>query len=543
MDAQVDESSKHLDFTIIHKQFIVGLAVISVLAWLLQSLFLACRDGLRDVPGPWPAKFTPLWRFMFVYNGEAHEKYRKLHAEYGPIVRTAPNVVDISDPSAIPALYGIGSILTKLACANQSDFYSTFDVIHEKDFMSSMFSTRSSNEHKAIKRPVAQKYSMSSIRTLEYLVDPCSEIFTNAMEELEGQVIDLGVWLQWYAFDVIGAMTFAKRFGFMEQRKDVKNVISGIDLGLRVGSILGQIPLLNCLSWRSKTIRNAFGHFSLSDPMDIVTKMVLEAVEAYDAEAATGNERGDFLAFFRQQSKSSGESMAQKELMNHLTNNLLAGSDTTAISLRAVFYYFLRNPQCYDKLQAEIDHYDDSGKLSPVISYTESLQMNYLHLVLKEAMRMHPGVQFPLERVVPSGGVKICGQFIPEGAVVGVNAAVIHRDRKIFGDDADEFRPQRWLCDEEKAKNMDRHLLTFGAGARTCIGKNISIMEMGKLVPQVLRQFQLEWASDEPEWKIQTYWFAKQTGLLLKKENISHPGNADELSRINYIGLYSHRYI
>ncbi|GKT66128.1 P450 monooxygenase [Colletotrichum tofieldiae] len=63
---------------------------------------------------------------------------------------------------------------------------------------------------------------------------------------------------------------------------------------------------------------------------------------------------------------------------------------------------------------------------------------------------------------------------------------------------------------------MDRHLLTFGAGARTCIGKNISIMEMCKLVPQVLRQFELEWASDESEWDVQTYWFAKQMGLLVR---------------------------
>ncbi|KAI0170695.1 cytochrome P450 [Pestalotiopsis sp. NC0098] len=510
MNAQVDEFPKTLISAVLDKQFIVVLAVIAFLAWQTQVLSATFRPGLRNVPGPWPAKFTSLWRVMFVYDGEAHEKYRKLHTTYGPIVRTAPNVVDISDPSAISAIYGINSKYLK------SDFYSAFDVIYENDFMPSMFTTRSTDEHKALKRPVAQKFSMSSVKTLEYLVDPCSEIFSQAMKDLQGQVVDLGAWLQWYAFDVIGAMTFARRFGFMEQRKDVHRVISGIDLGLRVGGVLGQVPLLNRFSWRNKTVRNAFCYFSLPDPMAIVTKMVLDAVEAYDAEAATGNERADFLAFFRQQSKSSGEHMPQKELMNHLTNNLLAGSDTTGTSLRVVFYYLLKHPKCYQRLQEEVDHLDGSGKLSPVITYAESLQMNYLQLCLKEAMRMHPGVQFPLERIVPSGGAKICGQFMPEGTIVGVNAAVVHRDRQIFGEDADEFRPERWLCDEEKAKVMDRHLLTFGAGARTCIGKNISIMEMGKLVPQVLRQFHLEWASDEPAWKVETYWFSKQTGLLVR---------------------------
>jgi len=56
----------------------------------------------------------------------------------------------------------------------------------------------------------------------------------------------------------------------------------------------------------------------------------------------------------------------------------------------------------------------------------------------------------------------------------------------------------------------------FGAGSRSCIGKNISIMEMGKLVPQMMRHFDLEWASEEPEWKIHTYWFSKQSGLLVR---------------------------
>jgi len=56
----------------------------------------------------------------------------------------------------------------------------------------------------------------------------------------------------------------------------------------------------------------------------------------------------------------------------------------------------------------------------------------------------------------------------------------------------------------------------FGAGTRTCIGKNISIMEMGKLVPQVIRDFDLEWASEEPSWKVHTYWFSKQSGFLVR---------------------------
>lgn len=62
------------------------------------------------------------------------------------------------------------------------------------------------------------------------------------MKDLEGQPVDLGAWLQWYAFDVIGAITFQRRFGFMEKREDVLGMIEGIDGALWYGATIGQVP-------------------------------------------------------------------------------------------------------------------------------------------------------------------------------------------------------------------------------------------------------------------------------------------------------------
>lgn len=64
---------------------------------------------------------------------------------------------------------------------------------------------------------------------------------------------------------------------------------------------------------------------------------------------------------------------------------------------------------------------------------------------MKEAMRLHPGVGMPLERVVPEGGATLCGEFIPGGTIVGVNAWVVHHSKEVFGFDTDTFRPERWL--------------------------------------------------------------------------------------------------
>lgn len=81
--------------------------------------------------------------------------------------------------------------------------------------------------------------------------------------------------------------------------------------------------------------------------------------------------------------------------------------------------------------------------------------------MIKEAMRLHPAVMMPLPRLVPEGGAVLCDHRLPTGTEVGVNAALIHYNTKIYGDDAASFRPERWLdSDPEDIRVMDRMLMT-----------------------------------------------------------------------------------
>lgn len=91
-------------------------------------------------------------------------------------------------------------------------------------------------------------------------------------------------------------------------------------------------------------------------------------------------------------------------------------------------------------------------------------------------LRLHPAVGLSLPRVVPPEGFEVCGKYIPGGSVVGANAWVIHRNEEVYGEDVEEFRPERWL--QDNVSDMHRYFLAFGAGSRTCIGRNISWMEM-----------------------------------------------------------------
>jgi cytochrome P450 len=108
----------------------------------------------------------------------------------------------------------------------------------------------------------------------------------------------------------------------------------------------------------------------------------------------------------------------------------------------------------------ELDEAEKEGRLSEYVSWKEAQQLPYLDAVIKEAGRLHPPFGLHLERIVPPEGAVISGKHLPGGTVVGINSWAIHRREDPFGKDADEFRPERWLCDEEQRRKMGRALLT-----------------------------------------------------------------------------------
>ena len=175
------------------------------------------------------------------------------------------------------------------------------------------------------------------------------------------------------------------------------------------------------------------------------------------------------------------------------------------------------------KAVREIDEADQAGKLSDPIQDAEVRnELPYINAVIKEAMRLHPSVGLILYRHVPAGGATICGKHISEGTTVGINAWVVHQDPDIFPNPT-AFEPERWLetgDNEAQLAGMEKAFFPFGAGSRSCIGKQLSMMEMRKIVPQLLRAFDISIPGDE-EWKIQNFWFVFQDmpPCLLQRRN------------------------
>jgi cytochrome P450 len=202
--------------------------------------------------------------------------------------------------------------------------------------------------------------------------------------------------------------------------------------------------------------------------------------------------RQDFLSRFLAAKESDPTFFDDAKVLSMTVSNMNAGSDTTAITLRAAFYYLLKYPATYKKLLHELESIEESATSYGIFPWSKVRNLPYLSAVVKEVLRIHPAVGLSLERVVPTEGTQICGKTIPSGTIVGASPWVLHFKEEIFGDHPHEFRPARWIdCSDQQKAMMNNCLLSFGMGARTCLGKNISLLEIHKLLPAMLMHFEV----------------------------------------------------
>lgn len=176
---------------------------------------------------------------------------------------------------------------------------------------------------------------------------------------------------------------------------------------------------------------------------------------------------------------------------------IAAGDETTANQLSLITYLLLTHPHILARLVAEIDSAVDGaiGKDAEIIPYSVLKDLPYLDAVLREAMRLLPTTWAVTKRIAPEAWQHPTKPelYIPKGTRVEILNAALSSDTSIWGIDAAEFVPERWIGLGSKTEADFKYcFLPFSRGPRNCIGMGLAIMEMKMLLANVFRRFAIE---------------------------------------------------
>ena len=305
--------------------------------------------------------------------------------------------------------------------------------------------------------------------------------------------VDLANKVQYLTVDIISKIGFGKAFGDLKADADVDGYISSSREGLVLMNLTAGLGLTPYFHWPpiarlvgpSEKDKSGFG------------KMMAVSRELIDSRLEKPTDsRSDMLASFIR------HGLPRDDLVTESILQILAGSDTTATAIRAIMLYLMTHQRVYRQLQAEIDAAVSSGKVAaaPGIVSDETLRsLLYLTAVVYEGFRMHPPLTNVAPKKVPAGGdtVVINGKehFLPGGTNIGYSVYGLQRDKALFGEDADFFRPERWLLEDDADVARREHLaamkrateMVFGSGKYQCLGKPIAWLETRKVIFEVSR--------------------------------------------------------
>lgn len=123
----------------------------------------------------------------------------------------------------------------------------------------------------------------------------------------------------------------------------------------------------------------------------------------------------DYLTKLAKAHREDPNTYSYETVFSCCAQNIFAGSDTTSITLNAIFYYVLKDEGVLRRLRCEIDEAIQTGQASDPITFTQAQKLPYLQAVIKEGMRMHSATGLPMWRVVPKGGAILSGVLFPAG--------------------------------------------------------------------------------------------------------------------------------
>ncbi|KAM0542556.1 hypothetical protein ACHAPJ_012727 [Fusarium lateritium] len=425
------------------------LSIAYLLFSIVYNLFF---NPLRKFPGPtlWAISVIPYVNMCL--SGKSHRTILQLHQRYGPIVRIGPNDLSLNHPDGMKDLRGHRKIGTG---ENSKD-------PNLARFNADNIIGANRQDHQRFRRALAHGFSNQSMMDQQAIIKSyVNSLIEGLLEECTGGMkpLDIGKWLNFTTFDIIGDLAFGEPFGCLAEREYhpwVRLIFNGVK-ELAFLTCIARLPLLAkvLMFVVPKSVTNKWAEHRDMSRDKLRRRLALD------------QDRPDFIDAMKRRTESSKSDISFEELASNARLIILAGSETTATLLTAALYYLTTHPDSLEKLVYEVQSTFRSENEIDMITVQP---LSYMLAVLNESLRLFPPVINGSQRKIREGGDTIIGRYIPEGASVDIWHWAVHHDPDHFAL-PDEFIPERWLDDPRFADDAKRALQPFSMGPRECIGK------------------------------------------------------------------------
>ncbi|GAP91299.1 putative cytochrome P450 oxidoreductase [Rosellinia necatrix] len=497
----------------------LGLTVVAIAVCVAVAYFvifpviqhLTDAKGLKKYPNySWLSPFTDLnYCYLSAQGFRSRDLYLAHKRTRQPILRIGPNSLSFCDSRAVKDIYGHNTPCTKdikedvLAGSHRN----LFDVVDKP-------------EHARKRKLLSAAFALKNLERWEHKVANTTERLFKAFDglctaPLEGKkldqahlTVDFCKWINLWTIEAINSIALSSQMDLLDtgsdevvaERRDgtryrARYRFSFEQFVLVAAAFCWEYSLWPWLEWLVGVIPGRWKtRFHNGKPFgDIIYHQAAERLRRYQA----GEKLDDFFQSLMEDRGGNPNNLEWGEIVSEVGAIINAGSDTTAMALTQNLHLLIKHPRHLEALRNELDSVLEPEDV--VAPYDKVKDLPYLRACIDEGLRLMPPTAAGLPRRTPPQGAQIMGEWIAGNTSVNMTIYASHRDESLFPD-PESFKPERWLDPESRSKAQSG-FIPFSAGARSCLGRNITYLEQTMVLASLVHRY--DFAAPDPDWQLE----------------------------------------
>jgi cytochrome P450 len=217
--------------------------------------------------------------------------------------------------------------------------------------------------------------------------------------------------------------------------------------------------------------------------------------DTLDERQKRGTDCPDVFGFLLDEDKQSGWKHTREELISDAMLMVIAGADTSSVTMCLCLYHLIVYPEAMSTLRKELESV--FGKADPTNFDKLAKECPYLNAIIDETLRLYPPVASGLQRETPSDSrgmsLNVHGTNIavPHDVIITTPTLTMHRDARNFSPKPDTFRPERWLKSQDEEAFNRTAFNPFSYGPTSCVGRTLAYMEIRIVVASIVTNFDM----------------------------------------------------